>query len=67
MTGNEIGEGDIVRHRVSGKRGTVKTTDSGTYWQAPGDVTPLHWIVVWWDGEQRPVIEDPADLAGSGG
>jgi hypothetical protein len=66
MTGNDLSSGDIVTHRVSGKRGTVKTTDSGAYRQSPPNVTPVRWAVVWWEGEQRPAIEDPADLARSG-
>lgn len=62
MSTNEINAGDTVRHHDNGKRGKVMTTDAGAYWQVPDNITPVRWVLVWWDGEPRPAIEDPAVL-----
>jgi hypothetical protein len=62
--GGDIRKGDDVVHRERSKQGKLlEVLDAGVYWQAvTPETAPLDWVVVWWRGEPKPVVEAIADV-----
>lgn len=65
LPGDDFRAGDQVAHRESGKLGVILAVlDAGVYWMANLETAARStaWVVVQWQGEQRPAVESVTDL-----